>query len=584
MRILVILVFLLTQPSDLFSQSVVRPSWSVDQELLNILDIRKDDFSLHSSVRPQSYRFIHDELFTIYQDGQLSKSELNLLEKTLYQERKELDLETGLRSEYQYIDSSRTFYEYDQEKKDVELLADNKRTLFKNFLKNPAHLYEYESDDFSFDINPIIHVAAFGGDDDGLLFENQRGISVRATIDNRVYLQTALYDNQARYANYIQRFIEDRNAVPQAGFYKNFNSVIVDTPDSYDFLLARGHLGFFVSEHVSLEIGHDRHRIGDGLRSLLLSDFSPEYFYFKFGFEVWKLKYQSIIAELTEQFDRRGPDERLGRKYMATHYLDIQLNKNWKLGLFESVVYNRSDQLELQYLNPVIFYRAIEGAIGSPDNVLLGLNTSYTIKNRVKIYGQAIVDEFKIDEILERNGWWANKLGFQFGFHYLDALGISDFHWQSEFNTVRPYTYTHRDISSNYTHYNQPLAHPLGANFREWINRFTYSFNARLSAESWISFSQTGDDPEGENLGGDIFIPSINVSSERPFGNTTAQGVRSNTWTASMRLSYEFWQNAYIDLNGFYRNQNSQDAVRSLSTSYLGLGVRLNFNRQPLIL
>jgi hypothetical protein len=54
--------------------------------------------------------------------------------------------------------------------------------------------------------------------------------------------------------------------------------------------------------------------------------------------------------------------------------LSINATKWLNIGLFEGVIFGRKDHFEFQYLNPIIFYRHIEGAIGSPDNALAGLD------------------------------------------------------------------------------------------------------------------------------------------------------------------------------------------------------------------
>ena len=77
-----------------------------------------------------------------------------------------------------------------------------------------------------------------------------------------------------------------------------------------------------------------------------------------------------------------------------------------------------------------------------------------------------MLDEFTAKEMFANNGYWANKYGIQLGGKYFDAFGVRNLDLQAELNMVRPYTYSHYDSTSNYTHYNQPLAHPLGADFR----------------------------------------------------------------------------------------------------------------------
>ena len=52
-------------------------------------------------------------------------------------------------------------------------------------------------------------------------------------------------------------------------------------------------------------------------------------------------------------------------------------------------------------------------------------------------------------------------MALQLGAKYVDAFGINNLDLQLEMNRVRPFTHSHNDSISNYTHYNQPLAHPL---------------------------------------------------------------------------------------------------------------------------
>ena len=63
---------------------------------------------------------------------------------------------------------------------------------------------------------------------------------------------------------------------------------------------------------------------------------------------------------------------------------------------------------------------------------------------------------------------------YRLGVKYVDAFNIKNLDLQFETNRVRPYTYSHFDSVANYTHYNQPLAHPLGANFQEYIGILKY--------------------------------------------------------------------------------------------------------------
>ena len=102
-----------------------------------------------------------------------------------------------------------------------------------------------------------------------------------------------------------------------------------------------------------------------------------------------------------------------------------------------------TDHFRLDYLNPVIFYRAIEQQNGSSDNVILGLDVKWNAARKLSFYGQFILDEFVLDHIMDGDGWWANKFAIQGGAKYIDAFGVPNLDLQGEVNIVRPYTYSH---------------------------------------------------------------------------------------------------------------------------------------------
>ena len=80
------------------------------------------------------------------------------------------------------------------------------------------------------------------------------------------------------------------------------------------------------------------------------------------------------------------------------HYLSINLGRRWNIGFFEGIVWAdsaNSSGFDINFLNPIIFYRPIEFARGSDaSNALLGFSTSYLIKDRWQLYMQFMLDEF----------------------------------------------------------------------------------------------------------------------------------------------------------------------------------------------
>ncbi|MBK7958719.1 MAG: hypothetical protein IPK03_11820 [Bacteroidetes bacterium] len=261
------------------------------------------------------------------------------------------------------------------------------------------------------------------------------------------------------------------------------------------------------------------------------------------------------------------------------------MSKNLDLGLFEGVILSRNKGFELQYLNPIIFYRAIEQSLGSPDNAVVGADFKLNVARTAQLYGQFLLDEFNFGEITANKGWWGNKLGAQLGLKYIDAFKIKNLDLQGEFNMVMPYTYTHRspaitDSAANYTHYNQSMAHPLGANFREIIFVIRYQPIKRLNTQfKWFNTAR-GADTTGQSWGSDIFFPASANTIPKEYGNSMMQGYRTEVNLFELRCSYMLYHNLFIDLHGTYRKSVSELSSLNNSEVYIGAGVRLNIARR----
>lgn len=450
-----------------------------------------------------------------------------------------------------------------------------RKPVLKSLYKTPANFFEFNSKDFHFRVNPMLNL--FYGNQEGSkepVFINQRGIEFRGGVDDRVFFYSNIVESQARFSNFVTERVEEEKVVPGQGLYKKYSSELYNIERGYDFLNAQGYLGINFTKHIGAQFGHGKNFIGSGYRSLFLSDYATNYFHLKINWRVSKLHLQNIFSEVAASNKLRG-SQLVPKKFIAAHYLSYDVTPDLSIGFFETVVFNRSEQFELQYLNPVIFYRSIEHLVGSPDNVMIGFNGKWNLLKRFQLYGQVIIDEFKADELFGDNqGWWANKYGFQGGLKYPDAFGLSGLDLQAEFNTVRPYTYMHRDSSTNYTHFLQPLAHPSGANFREWIVTAKFSPFKKLFFDAKYFSINRGDDFEGENWGGDLRY-SYN-SRVQDYGNEIAQGVGAKTRIINLSLSYEIFHNCFARLQYFTRSKDSELDDFSLETTYIGGGFTLN--------
>jgi len=345
--------------------------------------------------------------------------------------------------------------------------------------------------------------------------------------------------------------------------------------NAWDYFMGKAYVGYSLSNHLWINFGFGNHFYGNGYRSLLLGDFVSPYLYLQLNANVWKLQYQTLLAQQNSQgFTSHDTNGLVPKKYLAAHYLSYK-TKRMEIGLFESVAFGRKDHFEFQYLNPVIFYRSIEHFQGSADNVLLGLNMRYTIPKVCAVYGQLALDEFVLKELLSNKGWWGNKYGLQIGALFVDIAKIDHLDARIEYNRIRPYTYEHYDTVSSYTHYLYPLSHPAGANLQELIFELQYKPIKKLSiSTSYIHLSQ-GLSTANYNAGEDPLHSFTDVINS--YGNYIGQGILSKTNIFKIKADYALFHNFNCRLEYQRRTQNpTYDGINS-TNNYVAAGIILNF-------
>ncbi len=458
----------------------------------------------------------------------------------------------------------------------------SRKSFLRKFYQNPADFYHYKDESVDLHLNPALHFSMGRTNDAGLesLFINSRGIEVRGSIDNKIAFYTYLSENQARYPAFVNNVRDSTLVVPYEGFWKQYSTTGVD------FFRAQGYIDFGLSQSISAQLGFGKHFIGNGQRSLFLSDYANNYPYLRINTQTKIFDYTNVFAELIADV-QGGTFGILGtggfsKKYMAMHHLNIKIKPNFHIGLFESVMYGDSSAgIKVEYLNPVIFYRAIEQQNGSADNAFVGMDFKWNIKKRVSLYGQLLVDELIVSEVFSNSGWWGNKQGTQFGAKYFDAFGKEGLMLQGEYNRVRPYTYAHEDGFTSYSHYNLSLAHPLGANFTEYIGRATYQLSDQWNFEAVVLQAKYGNDIGSINYGRDILkdytqrVPDGNGGS-REFGNEHLQGNETDLSLFFLRTSYMWKHNLFVDLDLTLRNEKDTNGLIDTSSTIFALSFRWN--------
>ncbi len=460
--------------------------------------------------------------------------------------------------------------------------SDSRKPALKHLYKKKSDLVHADLPEFDIHVNPVLYFE-YGADSrqDEPLFINTRGVEIRGMIDRKVGFYTYLTDNQARLPFYVQQGIAQNPVIPHEGFWKDFKS------NGVDFFQARAYIDFSLSKHIYMQFGHDRTFIGNGYRSLIFSDYSPPSLFLRTNVKVWKLNYLFQLNRVTaDAFGSAGgssSSSKYPQKFMAFHQASFNIGKKFNLGVFESVVFSAEDSVsgggfDIGYLNPVIFYRAIEQQFGSSDNVIVGLDFKWNAAKRLSFYGQLVIDEFLLDRVKEGNGWWANKFAFQTGLKYIDVGGIQNLDLQLETNIVRPYTYSHNTQFGSYSNYRQSNAHPLGANFTEAIAVVRYQPKPRLNLTAKAFYAKIGRDTVGVNWGSDFL--KGNQTREQDFDNKIGQGISNEISYLDFNASFMLRHNLFIDLRQVLRLSKSPVSVFDSNTSITSLALRLNIARR----
>lgn len=431
------------------------------------------------------------------------------------------------------------------------------------------------SNNNSFFLSPIVDVQFGNGTGRSSLMEYTGGLTATGCFGKKWSASITGLAGNIQLVNYLDSSARHTHVIPNFGYaYKNNNS--------YSFQSLSGYVSYSPGKIFNFQVGKDKHFFGDGYRSLFLSDYSNNFPFVKLTANIWKIKYVSLFAWQKDVTDPSGLLANAKNKFGSFHFFSWNINKRININLFEAVVWqgsnaDRERSFDVNYLNPVIFYRPVEYSIGSSDNALVGGGFKIKLFKKQQLYGQIMFDEFLLKEVLKQSGWWANKHGVQFGYKFFDLFQISNLYLQTEFNYVRPFTYAHASAQQNYGHFNQALAHPFGANFIETIGIMAYQYKG-WSFEGKLIAAVYGLDTSAAGYGKNIFISYKNRVKE--YGNTTTQGLKTNLFFAQFTASYMIKSTYNLRIEAGLIHRSEVNAFQKANTNLVFFGIKTSlFNR-----
>ena len=413
-------------------------------------------------------------------------------------------------------------------------MPSSKKMVLRNYFTQ-AHALGIDAGKVFIKADPVFSV--IGGYDINAkdkLIQTSIGFRTQIQLGKKLFAELKMESFNADYAAYVDSVIAQTQTVPGGNF-------AAKTGTGYSSNLNTGYLSYSPNKTFNFQAGFGKNFWGDGYRSLLLSDNAYSYPYFKTTAHFWHVKYVSMVANFKDVQIDPGNSNTYRNKFASLHYLSWNALKWLNIGLFEAIVFQNRQQgsyhpFDVNYLNPVIFYRPVEYSLGSGDNALLGASFKIKIPGNVQVYGQVILDEFYLKEIKAKNGWQDNKQGGQLGLKLFNIGGVKNLNFLSEVNIVRPYTYYHKNTLQNYGHFNQPLAHPYGANFYESMSTLNYKYKRWFVATKFIYAVLGLDSNQTTSFGQNIYRPY----DQRPsiYGNSMAQGLKTTLIYATAKASY----------------------------------------------
>lgn len=329
-------------------------------------------------------------------------------------------------------------------------------------------------------------------DNNDQISTNTRGLLIQGNITDKIYFRTDFYESQSFFPDYMDRMIRITRAVPGQGKAKPFKE------GGYDYPVVTGIVNYQATKNFNFQFGHDKMFIGNGYRSLLLSDNTAPYLFFQMGLNLFenKLNYHANWASLQKLEGVSGftGDDLFAKKQANFNYLSFKPNAKLEFGLFEGVMweiwndYTKSQDFDPIFLNPIPF---LNTALKSNDTLvssILGLNAWYKPLTHTAFYGQLSY------------GAKGSGLGYQIGTKLFDVANIKGLNFQLEYNEVGTNIYGNQNNYTDYFHYNQPLAMQRMEDFSELNFMVSYRYRRVLASLRSVFATLNTASTQGRNI------------------------------------------------------------------------------------
>jgi len=298
-------------------------------------------------------------------------------------------------------------------------------------------------------------------------YTNTRGAIVNVKLSEYVYLNTSIYENQAVLPAYMAEVYRIKGNIPGYARVKKLNGF-----SEFDYANAYGNVSFRPIKCLNFTLGYDRLFIGDGLHSMILSDYAAPMPYIKTSFKFGKWEYVNLVTRLMQYNTMQNVETADKISKVATYNFMIYNPQNgWQFTFFEQSVIDHKNKTFWEGLAQGIpVARLFYPIFADNTNARFGANVMYEHPKIGIFYTQTVMDIYNS----------LVNFDFQIGYKNHNLLNVKGLYIQLECNLDASRYLKHRISNTDYitpfiinSNYGQSLTIPK--------NRVTYLFSTVLS-------------------------------------------------------------------------------------------------------
>ena len=265
--------------------------------------------------------------------------------------------------------------------------------------------------------------------------------------------------------------------------------------------------------------------------------------------------------------DTDGVDQYYNR-YFAGHRLDLHLSNAIRFGVFECVVFGGPGrQIDLYYLNPIIFFHSSQLNEGMNDNTFIGFDFSVRPRTGLRLYGQVLVDDFQIEKKTQGDQE-PDQYGLLAGGQLVDIWPSVDI--AAEYTRVTNWTFNQKLDQNRYLIDGSPLGDVRGNDFDRLSASITRWFGDNMALSAEFASLRQG---EGR-ITDDWTEPWLDIDGD--YDEPFPTGIVETTNSYSLRFRGFLLEHFFIDLTAGVDRVNNFEHIDGDDRSRPFLSIRLS--------